>query len=429
MKHIFSVILVFMLFGCEDVFKDSSHFSVSVTQSKVYPVYLDMSDIGKIQAIANFPLTDPFKILSDHKFIYVGEKLKGIHVYENNVAGLKYQCFIECRYITDFELADSRLFCNNLFDMVVLDVSNPLQTSVLHRQKNYFNQFTNYKKYWAIPYEEEKGIVATTESHDLTGMVSDKQPNLDFSAFDRVYGNLTTKAVPDSWFGNQAGNDRPLPALIKIDADEIYSYGSYNSWSICSFRSGIFKVREEDLWASPRGKYSPPYYYSNAYPVRMFLEDELIFNLGSEVNMKGGYCNCIIYHEKFPVTQNLYFPTFKPVDICYMPQKNTYFALSGTSIWGIFIYDEGPAGYKKTYKDLQVPTSAVEIFKVGDKIITLGTELAVYSVVEENLKLLKNYADISGRCCEKKGNLLTIADAKGLFIYDITDLENIKIIS
>ena len=428
MKQLFYLFLVLFLFGCEDIFKDTYHYSKPITQSKEYPVYLDMSEIGNIQVKANSPLESPFKILSNDKYYFVGDMLKGVHVYEKKAAGVSYLCFIEFRYIKDFELADNRLFCNNLVDMVVVDVSNPLHINILHRQKNHFNQFTSYKKYWNLPYVEGKGIIVGTESHELTGVVTDKQPDLDFSEFDQLYDNLTTKVLPDTWFGNLPENDLPHIGMIKMGTDEIYTWGSYNSWTICTYRSGTFSVREEDLWTTSRGKYAPPYYYSNAYPVRMFLEDNIIFILGTEINPKSGYCDCILYDERFPVTQNLYFPTFKPVDISFMPQMNAFFALSGTSVWGVFISGDGVSGFKKTYKDYQIATDAVEILRVGDKLITLGNELSVYAASENELRLVKKYPGISGKCCKKEGGFLTVANTQGLFIYDITDLENIQLI-
>jgi hypothetical protein len=310
--------------------------------------------------------------------------------------------------------------------MVVVDVSNPLQINILHRQKYQFNRYTSYKKYWNLPYAEGKGIIAGKEMHELTGVITEKQPDLDFGEFDQLYGNLTTKVIPDSWFTDNPENDTPNPGLVRMGTDEIYTYGSYNSWSICTYRAGTFSVREEDLWTTPRGKYAPPYYYSNAYPIRMFFEDSIIFILGKVVNISTGYCDCIMYNEKYPVTQNLYFPAFKPVDICYMPRMNAFFAPTGTSLWGVFISGDAVSGYKKTYKDYQIPTDAVEIFRVGDKLITLGKDLRVYSPSENEIRLVKEYPGISGTSCKKEGNVLAVVNLEGLSFYDITDPENIQ---
>ena len=107
---------------------------------------------------------------------------------------------------------------------------------------------------------------------------------------------------------------------------------------------------------------------------------------------------------------------------------NAFFALSGTSVWGVFISGDGVSGFKKTYKDYKIATDAVEIFRVGDKLITLGNGLSVYLPSENELMMVKTYPDISGTCYSKAGNVIAVANTQGLFLYDINNLENIKLI-
>lgn len=427
MKHHFYLFLVLVLLSCENNYEDIYRYSKVISQPKEYPVYLDMSEIGNIQVKAKEPLAAPFKILSNDKYYFVGDMLNGIHVYEKKGRSVSYLCFIECRYIKDFELADNRLFCNNFVDLVVLDVNNPMEITILHRQKNHFNRFTSYKDYWNIPNVEGKGIIAATETHVLTGTVTDKQPNLDFSEYDQLYGNLTTKVIPDTWFSNHPENDKPYIGMIKVGTDEIYTYGSYNSWAICTFASGSFSVKEEDLWTTPRGKYAPPYYYSDSHPLGIFSEDSIIYILGAGYNNMG-YSDCIIYNEKYPVSYHMYFPHFKPLDVTFLPTMQAFFVLSGQSVWGAFKSSDPSNSYMERYKDFQVTTDAVAIFRSGNNLITLGSKLSVYLPSENELMLMKEYPDISGTCCLTSGNILAIANERGLFLYDINDLEDIKLI-
>ncbi len=424
MKHHYYLFLVLVLLGCEDNFEDLHRYTT--TQSKEYPVYLDMSEIGEIHVKASLQQEAPFKIVSNDNYYFVGDMLKGIHVYEKKAGSISYLCFIECMYIKDFDLAGTQLFCNNLVDMVVLDVSNPLQTTILHRQENHFNRFSSYKDFWNIPYVEGKGLIVKTEPHVLSGVVTDKDPNLDFSEYDELYGSLTTKAIPDSWFSNHPEYDKPYIGIIKMDSDQIYTYGTYNSWAICTFNSGIFSVREEDLWATPRGKYAPPYYYSNAYPVRMFFEDSIISILSGGYN--SGVCNCITYNESYRASYQIYFRGYKALDITYVPSMQAFFVLWNQSVWAAFKKSDPKQNTIERYKDYNTPTDATSIFRIGNNVITLGNELSVYLPSENELKLVKNYSDISGTCYSKAGNVVAIANAQGLFIYDFSDLENIKLI-
>lgn len=428
MKQLSCLFLLLVLLGCEDNFEDTHRYSKLITSSKDYPIYLDMMEIGDIQVRENSTLLSPFKILSNDNYYFVGDMLKGVHVYEKEASRANYLCFIECRYIKDFELTDNLLFCNNLVDMVVIDVNNPMEINILHRQKNHFNRFSGYKEHWNIPYENEKGPIVGTERHELTGTVTEEQPNLDFSEYDQLYGNLTSKVIPDNWFSDHPEYDKPYLGIIKLGTDEIYTYGTYNSWTICTYPSeelGVFKVREVDLWTEPRGNYAPPYYYSDAFPVRMFFEDNMVYILGAAYN-NSGYCDCITYNKNYPLTYHLYFPDFRPLDITYMQTMQAFFVLSGQSIW--VAYKSSDSVYMERYIDYEIPTDATSIFNVGNNVLTLGNHLSVYSPSENQLKLVKEYPEISGTCYSKVEDVLTIANTQGIFFYDITDLENIQLI-
>lgn len=426
MKQYFYLVLIFVLIGCEDSYEDIYRYSKIISQSKEYSVYLDMSEIGNIQVTAGMPQVAPFKIVSNDNYYFVGDMLKGIHVYEIVAGSLSYLCFIECKYIKDFELADNLLFCNNFVDLVVLDVSDPIQINILHRQKNHFNRFTSYKSYWNVPYVEGKGLIVGKERHILTGTVTDQKPNLDFTEYDSLYGNLMTNVLPDSWFSNHPENDKPYIGIIKVGADQIYTYGSYNSWAICTFQSETFNVREENLWSTPRGNYAPPYYYSDAYPVRMFFEDNIIYILGKGNN--SGYSDCIFNNEFFPLKFHLHFPTFNPLDITYMPNLREFLVVSGQSIWGAIKNSDPTLTTIEKYIDYKIPTDAKSIFRIENNVITLGNDLSVYLPSENELYLVKNYPDISGTCYSIAVNVLAIANTQGLFLYDINDLENITLI-
>ena len=80
------------------------------------------------------------------------------------------------------------------------------------------------------------------------------------------------------------------------------------------------------------------------------------------------------------------------------------------------------------YFDYEIPTDATSIFNAGNNVITLGNQLSVYLPSENELKLVKEYPDISGTCYSKAGHILAVANTHGLFLYDISNLENIKLI-
>jgi hypothetical protein len=428
MRPQYYMMLVLVLLGCEDKYEDIYRYSKIVTETKEYPIYLDMSEIANIRIMEKTTMTAPFKTMSNDKYYFVGDMLRGIHVYRKNGTGASYLCFIECRYIKDFEVVNNLLFCNNFTDMVVIDVTNPLQIKLLHRQENHFNRFSGYKESWNIPNVEGKGLIVGSEKRTLTGIVTEEKPHLDFTEYDKTYANLFSKDLPVSWFSSHPENDRPYVGIVRAGTDEIYTYGTYNSWATCTFTSGVFTVKEEDYWTTPRARYTPVYYYSDAWPVRMFFADSLIYVLGNTYG-NDGYADCITDDQPYFMSYHLYFSTFRPVDITYLPKFREFLILSGQSIWGAFKYsDAQPSSYMERYVDYKIPTDARSILRVGDNVLTIGKVLSVYLPSANDLQLVKSYPSISGTCYSRSGNTLAIANGQSLFLYDISDLENIKLI-
>jgi hypothetical protein len=157
----------------------------------------------------------------------------------------------------------------------------------------------------------------------------------------------------------------------------------------------------------------------------MFYQDSLIYILGAG-NTNSGYADCIAYNESYPLTYHLYFPDFRPVDITYMPTMKAFIVLSGQSVWVAF--KDSDSVYMKKYMDYKIPTDATSLFRIGNNVITLGNELNVYAPTVTTLTLVKTYPAISGKSYLLTGNVLAVANVQGLFLYDISNLENIKLI-
>lgn len=428
MKKAFYIVLFLNLVACADKHEDTYRYSRIISQSKEYPVYLDMSEIGNIQVKTKVAPVAPFKIVFNGKYYFVGDMMKGIHIYEKKTEGISYLCFVECRYLKAFDIINDFLYCNNFVDLVILDVSNPLQAIVKHRQKNHFNQFKSYVEYWNIPYVDNKGYIVTYQQQTLTGTVTEKQQELDFSEYDQLYENLTTKDIPDSWTSDQPENDKPYLGIVKVGNDKIYTWGHYNSWAICTYQAGTFKVTQEDLWASPRGNYAPPYYYSNAHPVKMFDKDGIIYILGTGNYSSSGYFDCIIYHETLPASYHLYHSNYMPIDITYIASRKNFFVLSKQFIRTVLVSDDANFYQVVNYTDHEILPGAATITGTQDKLITLGEKLSIYNPTETGIQFVKEYPGISGSCMIKNADVLVVANQQGLFFYDISDLDNIKLI-
>ena len=418
MKNKFVIVLFFVLVACEDQYEVTHKYSRLISQSKTYPVYLDMSEIGNIQVKNSAIPATPFKIVSNDKYYFVGDMMKGVHVYK--MQG-EYLCFIECKYLKAFDVIGDFLFCNNFVDLVVLDVTNPLQTTVRHREKNHFNKFTREVEHWNIPYDIQ-GLIVDYQQHTLNGIITEKHPELDFSEYDQLYGYLTTTDIPNSWISNYPENDKPYAGIIKVGNDKIYTLGNF-CWAICTYQGGLFRVTEGDY--STTG-YQTPNYYINAYPMRLLNKDGIIciqYSL-NYLSTGTGTFDCIMYSESFYVPfYTLYQPDYVSMDVTYVASLKTFFVLTRNSIRTVSITDDNP--FMHNYLEYDIFSGAVSIIEAQEKLITLGNRLTVYIPTENGIQFLKKYPDISGTCMLKEGNVLAVANQKGLFFYDISDLENI----
>jgi len=434
MKKVIYIILLFALVACEDQYETTHKYSRLIYQSKDYPVYLDMSEISKIQVKSSVTAVAPFKIISNDHYYFVGDMMKGVHVYEKKGGyDVSYLCFIECKYLKAFDVVGNYLFCNNFIDLVVLDVSNPLQTSVRHREINHFNMFTSYAESWNIPYVEEKGCIVGSQQYTFSGIVTDQQPELDFSEYDQLYGNLTTTDIPDSWVSNHPENDKPYTGIIKVGDDKIYTYGKYLSWDICSYQGGIFMVTQKDFSNLTKGDYVPiSPSYSYVHPIKLLYKDEIIYVLYalnySTTGSTTGTFECMMPFESYTVQSwhSLYQPDYLSIDVTFNTSSNTIFVLTPHSIRTVTFSADNP--YLHNYLEYEILPGAVAITKAQDKLITIGNKLTVYNPTETDVHLVKEYSSISGSCMLKDGNILAVANQQGLFFYDISDLENIKLV-
>jgi hypothetical protein len=398
-----------IFFSCEDEYE--SVYTNEYSTYMDYPVYYDASDIlVDIQVTPPGNPVLPYKIASNDKYLFVGEMMKGIHVYERtgyHTDRLLPLCFIECKFSKAFDIIDDILFCNNFTDMLVIDVSNPQHATIIHRQKNHFNNYHSYATDWSFPYKESEGYVVDYKSFRViissTGEITDPV----FSEAD----NMFLKEMPLSLINN-AEKGKPYVGIVKY-GKEIYTFGRLSSWAICTF-DGKFNVTEKSYWEyQEKGFPFISFSYDPFY--KLFIRDGFINVINTNNIFSGGFNNDRVNY--------FLFDNETPIDITVNTQ-NFFFILTKNSIRKTFIdYD-----YNEHKSEYKIKPGAVAITCAQDKIIILGDKLIVYDDTDSKLTIVKEYPDIAGFCMEKDNDVLTIASSKGVFFYDISDVNDIKII-
>ena len=427
MKRTLYVALLLILIGCADKYEDSHRYSRWVTQTKNYPIYLDMSEVTNIQVKRSGALEQPFKIVFNDRYYFVGEMMKGIHVYEKKEKSKPdYLCFIECKYLKDLDITGNYLFCNNLVDLVVLNVGTPTQTTVQHREKYHFNKFEGNAASWNIPYDYNKGCVVDYLPQVLSGYVTEKQLELDFSEYDRLYENLSTKDLPASWISDNPMNDKPWLGITKAGDNQIYTFGNNENWTINSY-SGSFNTYQTEWRVTPFGSYMCPVYSNDSHFVRLLNKEGTLYLLGIGNDSSSGYFDCMTSPKPYSLWFNFRFSNNVPVDITFIASLKRFFILSDGFIRSALIKDDFPEGVVN-YSDYEIVSGATAMISAQDKLITLGNKLTVYHPAETSIQLVKEYLHISGSCMLKEENLLAVANQQGLSLYDISNLENITLI-
>lgn len=109
-------------------------------QSFAYePVYVNLEEARNITFEEPRELGDPGKIYYKGGILFVVEWFKGIHVFDDsdpsNPVPLK---FIKISGVTDVAISGSTMYANNLQDLVSIDLSNPLEPTIAHTNKNVF---------------------------------------------------------------------------------------------------------------------------------------------------------------------------------------------------------------------------------------------------------------------------------------------------
>jgi hypothetical protein len=102
------------------------------------PVYAENLDLHDIRNLVPQPMENTGKILLWNQYLLVGELLEGIHVIDQSQDTVPFT-FIQIPYNKDFTIADSLLYADNGNDLVVIDISNISNVSVVSRLPDQFD--------------------------------------------------------------------------------------------------------------------------------------------------------------------------------------------------------------------------------------------------------------------------------------------------
>lgn len=134
------------------------------------PIYQDKEELQKIETSSTRELNNPGKIYRYENLLLVNEKGEGIHIYDNvNPSSPTELSFVKIPGNMDFSVRNDRIYADNMFDMVVIDITNPSSPSYSTRISDVFPAQNFPDEFGAFEcVDPSKGVVVGWEKAQLT---------------------------------------------------------------------------------------------------------------------------------------------------------------------------------------------------------------------------------------------------------------------
>jgi hypothetical protein len=126
------LMLVLMFSACKDKFTEQ--------YLELEPVYMGYQEFRmSVKMVTQQDLAKPGKIYTKDAYLFINERMKGIHVYNNaNPASPQYVGFINIPGNVDIVVKNNVMYADSYIDLVAIDITNPAQAKEVGRIKGIF---------------------------------------------------------------------------------------------------------------------------------------------------------------------------------------------------------------------------------------------------------------------------------------------------
>jgi hypothetical protein len=157
------------------------------------PQYMSYSDMRKsVKSTAAYPIQSSGKIYIKDNYLFVNEKYKGIHVFDNsNPASPVNLTFIDIPGNVDLAVRGNFLYADNYIDLVVIDISNISQPVEVSRIKDIF-PYTIPETVDVYPIsaiDKEKGVIVGWQAKEVTEEITNNGIS-PYYYFDKLSGSF-----------------------------------------------------------------------------------------------------------------------------------------------------------------------------------------------------------------------------------------------
>ena len=189
-RYIFSVMVLLLAFSsaCTD-----KVFETFTANAPVYLSYTNLRSAVKITTARE--MNNPGKIYFKDNFIFINEKMKGVHVYDvSNPNNPQNKGFIEIPGNVDIAIKDNILYADSYVDLVAIDVSSFSAIKEVGRVEKVFPYTLPVydTKYPVARLDETKGVVTEWEVKSVRQELEQRYYPIyygyDYMTTDKAYG-------------------------------------------------------------------------------------------------------------------------------------------------------------------------------------------------------------------------------------------------
>lgn len=411
--------MVFFLFAsCED------KMITKRTYTAYTPVYMSYADLRASVNVSQQPndaiLKVPGKIYFYNNYIFVNEQQKGIHVYDNsNPANPVHHAFINIPGNVDMAIKDNLLYADSYVDLVSIDISDFNNLREVSRVENVFPYIMPEIDYLypIAQLDENKGVVIDWKVETVTDTVN---YNLDNFVF---FEKMDYSANEGGWISApaEASGGGVGGSMARFIIYQNYFYVLKN------YELEIFDISSNQTFTSVEK------ITTRAIAETVFISGDKLF-VGTQTGMQ--------VYNIFDAAKPTYLSGFEHARSCdpVVVKGNTaYVTLRGGTACGGFenqldvidITDIKNPILLKTY-----PMTSPHGLGIGVNntlFICDGDQgLKVYDATDPltiSSNLLAHFEEINMYDVIPLNHLLVAIGADGLYQYDFSDLQNIKLLS
>lgn len=220
-----AILMLMSIVSCKDSSIEFRRYMANV------PQYMSYSEMRKpVKSVQASEIQSAGKIYIHGNLLFVNEKYKGIHVFDNtNPASPVNLTFIDIPGNVDLAISGNFLYVDNYVDLIVLDISDVHSPIEVARIKDIFPYtIPETKELYPISnIDKNQGVIVGWQVREITEEI-DSEHLMPFYYFDKGSGNfIQTEIRNGSNFSKTVGVGGSMARFI-ISGDQFYGLNQNN---------------------------------------------------------------------------------------------------------------------------------------------------------------------------------------------------------